>query len=170
MVSEKSSIGEISSKISCRPDFDETSSPASRRRATSAVQASLPTSQSKLSVWRERSWGSSRGSEIFANEMGRDFSAELRAANRCPSTCPGVIASPTTPSATGQADEHLRADARSYDSSNLRAPQEGRQAFGQVAEVDDDLRPAPGQADRRNLWTDACRPYDERCGPRSCRG
>src|SRR5687767_1200048 len=62
--------------------------------------------------------------------MRREFSAELRAANRCPSTCPGVIASPTTPSATGQADEHLRADARGHDSLNLRAPQGGNQAWG----------------------------------------
>ena len=69
MVSLKSSIGEISSKISCRPLFSETSSPASRRRLNSASQASLPISQSKLSVWRERSCGSSRGSVIFAKEM-----------------------------------------------------------------------------------------------------
>jgi hypothetical protein len=55
MVSEKSSIGEISSKISCRPDLRETSSPSAMRASTAVCQASLPTSQSKLVVWRERS-------------------------------------------------------------------------------------------------------------------
>ena len=71
MVSEKSSIGEISSKISCRPVFVETSSPAAWRSATRACQRSLPTSQSKLSVWSARSCGTARGSEILAKEIRR---------------------------------------------------------------------------------------------------
>ena len=71
MVPEKSSIGEISSKISCSPDLGLTSSPASARFWTSASQRSLPTSQSKLLVWSERSFGTSRGSEIFAKEIRR---------------------------------------------------------------------------------------------------
>ncbi len=60
MVPEKSSIGDISSKISCSPDFGLTSSPASARFCTSASQRSLPTSQSKLLVWSERSFGTSK--------------------------------------------------------------------------------------------------------------
>src|SRR3954467_14591895 len=71
IVPEKSSIGETSSKISSRPDFSETSSPASRRCWTSACQSSWPTSQSKLLVWRSRSFGTSSGSEILAKEMRR---------------------------------------------------------------------------------------------------
>jgi hypothetical protein len=71
MVPEKSSIGEISSKISWSPDFGLTSSPASRRLWTSRSQRSFPTSQSKLLVWRARSLGTSRGSAIFAKEMRR---------------------------------------------------------------------------------------------------
>src|SRR6187431_2310656 len=92
MVSLKSSIGEISSKISCRPDLLETSSPSARRRSTAAFHFSLPISQSKLSVWRERSCGTSRGSAIFAKEMRRLFWLErvlpevVRAAKTCPYT------------------------------------------------------------------------------------
>ena len=71
MVPEKSSIGEISSKISSRPDLRETSSPLSTRCCTSAFHSSLPTSQSKLFVWRSRSLGTSRGSEILAKEIRR---------------------------------------------------------------------------------------------------
>ena len=71
IVSEKSSIGEISSKISCSPDFWESSSPAARRSATLFSHFSLPISQSKLSVWRARSCGTSSGSEILAKEMRR---------------------------------------------------------------------------------------------------
>ena len=62
------------------------------RRSTSVFQASLPTSQSKLLVWRERSLGTSRGSVIFAKEMrrgARGFSMVLlvlrEAAKRGPS-------------------------------------------------------------------------------------
>ena len=66
---EKSSIGEISSKISSRPDLVGTSCPLSRAASTRAFQASLPSSQSKLSVWRARRFGTSRGSLIFAKEM-----------------------------------------------------------------------------------------------------
>src|SRR3954447_19577183 len=64
-------MGEISSKISSRPDLRETSSPLSSRLCTSACHSALPTSQSKLLVCRSRSLGTSRGSLIFANEMRR---------------------------------------------------------------------------------------------------
>ena len=74
MVPEKSSIGEISSKISWSPDLGLTSSPASSRSWTWRSQASLPTSQSKLLVWSARSFGTSRGSEIFAKEIRRGLS------------------------------------------------------------------------------------------------
>src|SRR5919112_3125673 len=67
IVSEKSSIGEISSKISSRPDFDETSErPAASACSTSAFQESDPISQSKLSVCSARSSGTSSGSAILA--------------------------------------------------------------------------------------------------------
>ena len=66
---EKSSIGEISSKISSRPDFLGTSCPLSRAASTRAFQAALPSSQSKLSVCSARRFGTSRGSLIFAKEM-----------------------------------------------------------------------------------------------------
>ena len=84
IVSEKSSIGEISSKISCRPVFSETSSPLALRAATVVSHRSLPTSQSKLSVCSEMRGGTSRGSVIFAKEVRRWLPAELRAAKRCP--------------------------------------------------------------------------------------
>src|SRR6476619_89582 len=71
IVPEKSSIGLISSKISSRPDFVGTLWPASRAASTRAFQASLPSSQSKLSVWRASRSGTSRGSRIFAKEMRR---------------------------------------------------------------------------------------------------
>jgi hypothetical protein len=62
----------------------------------------------KLSVWRERSLGTSRGSLIFANEMRcgvvEEVSAVLRAAKICPSTnAGGESANPPLQSATGQA-------------------------------------------------------------------
>ncbi len=50
IVPEKSSIGEISSKISSSPDFVETSvRPCDLASATWACHLSLPISQSKLS-------------------------------------------------------------------------------------------------------------------------
>src|SRR5512132_3046487 len=65
----KSSIGEISSKISSRPERSGTSlRPAALASATRACQRSLPSSQSKLSVCRARRSGTSRGSRIFAND------------------------------------------------------------------------------------------------------
>ncbi len=85
IVSLKSSIGEISSKISCRPDFSETSSPAALRAATTSSHFSSPISQWKLSVWRARRGGTSRGSLIFAKEVRRELTAELRAAKVRPS-------------------------------------------------------------------------------------
>src|SRR3954470_24884701 len=66
---EKSSIGEISSKISSRPDFVGTSCPLSRAASTRAFHAAFPSSQSKLSVCSARRFGTSRGSLIFAKEM-----------------------------------------------------------------------------------------------------
>jgi len=66
---EKSSIGEISSKISSRPDFLGTSCPLSRAASTRAFHAAFPSSQSKLSVWSARRFGTSSGSRIFAKEM-----------------------------------------------------------------------------------------------------
>src|SRR3954454_17742854 len=66
---EKSSIGEISSKISSRPERSGTSvRPASLAAATRACQRSLPSNQSKLSVWRARRSGTSSGSRIWAND------------------------------------------------------------------------------------------------------
>src|SRR3954453_9249948 len=94
MVSEKSSIGEISSKISWRPDLLETSSPSARRRSTAASQSSLPISQSKLFVWRERSCGTSSGSWIFAKEIRRPepevvvLGADVREVERAAKSCP----------------------------------------------------------------------------------
>src|SRR3954447_922420 len=124
MVPEKSSIGEISSKISSRPDFRETSSPSSTRRWTSACQSSLPTSQSKLLVWRSRSFGTSRGSEILAKEMrrgARGFSAVLlgfllvlrEAAKRGPSegSRTHLLASTDHKPADRAGWKHMRADA-----------------------------------------------------------
>ena len=70
MVPEKSSIGEISSKISSRPDFVFTSvRPSLSALSTRSRQASFPTSQSKESTCRSRRSGTSRGSAIFAKEM-----------------------------------------------------------------------------------------------------
>src|SRR5919109_2240854 len=62
-------MGEISSKISSRPDFVGTSFPLSSAASTRDFQASLPSSQSKLSVWSARRLGTSRGSLIFAKEI-----------------------------------------------------------------------------------------------------
>src|SRR3954470_24811074 len=61
-------MGEISEKISSRPDLRETFSPSSMRRWAFSCHASLPTSHAKLEVWRSRSCGTSRGSEILAKE------------------------------------------------------------------------------------------------------
>src|SRR4051812_40964676 len=60
---EKSSIGEISPRISSRPDWVP-GSPCIRAR-----QPSLPTSQSKESVCRARRFGTSSGSRILAKEI-----------------------------------------------------------------------------------------------------
>ncbi len=73
IVSEKSSMGLISSKISSRPLLPDTSvRPEARSASTRAFQASSPMSQAKLSVWRARSSGTSRGSEILAKESRRE--------------------------------------------------------------------------------------------------
>src|SRR3954447_18148900 len=72
MVPWKSSIGLISSKISSRPEEVGTSSrPSFWACSTRARHFSLPSSVSKLSVWRARRFGTSSGSRIFANEMRR---------------------------------------------------------------------------------------------------
>src|SRR4051794_3067393 len=68
---EKSSIGEISSKISSRPDLVGTSCPLSSAASTRPFHAALPSSQSKLSVCSARRFGTSRGSLIFAKETRR---------------------------------------------------------------------------------------------------
>jgi hypothetical protein len=49
----------------------------------------LPISQSKLSVWRERSCGTSNSSEIFAKEMRRVLlEAGVREVVRAAKSCP----------------------------------------------------------------------------------
>src|SRR6478735_11992774 len=69
MVSLRSSIGEISSKISSRPLTSGTSvRPSDFASATRAFHASLPTSQSNDSVCRARRSGTVSVSEILANE------------------------------------------------------------------------------------------------------
>src|SRR5919198_4256129 len=62
---EKSSIGEISPRISSSPDCALGSS------ATRSRQASLPISQSNDSVCRARRLGTSSGSRVFAKEIRR---------------------------------------------------------------------------------------------------
>src|SRR6478735_4824090 len=70
MVPEKSSIGEISSKISSRPDLVLTSvRPSARASSTRSRQAAFPTSQSKESICRSRRSGTSMGSAILAKEI-----------------------------------------------------------------------------------------------------
>ena len=69
MLSFRSSIGLISSKISSRPVVSGTESlPAAFAAAVRAFQASFPTSQSKLSVCNARRSGTVRVSVILANE------------------------------------------------------------------------------------------------------
>src|SRR5215213_4180092 len=70
MVPEKSSIGEISSKISSRPDLVLMSvRPSPSAVSTRLRQASLPTSQSNESICRSNRSGTSIGSAIFAKEI-----------------------------------------------------------------------------------------------------
>src|SRR3954447_9703469 len=72
MVPLKSSIGEISSKISSRPlGPDRSDRPSASAAATRACHVSLPTNQSKLSTCNASRSGTWRGSEIFAKEMRR---------------------------------------------------------------------------------------------------
>src|SRR5690349_15480965 len=78
MVPEKSSMGEISSKISWSPDLGLTSSPASVRAWTSLSHAPLPTTRPKLLVWRARSLATSRAPEIFAKEIRRGDPGAVR--------------------------------------------------------------------------------------------
>src|SRR5699024_6101075 len=66
----KSSIGEISSKMSSRPEVVATeSSPISMASATRSCHVSETISQTKLSVCRPYRWGPSWGSRIFAKEL-----------------------------------------------------------------------------------------------------
>ncbi len=92
---EKSSIGEISSKISSRPDRSGTSvRPSAFAAATRSCQRSLPSSQSKLSVCSARRSGTSSGSLIWANDRRPEavravetfWDAVREAANESPST------------------------------------------------------------------------------------
>src|SRR6478609_8510054 len=70
MVWERSSIGEISSKISSRPDLVLMSvRPSAKAVATRACQAALPISQSNDSICTSRRFGTSRGSAILAKEI-----------------------------------------------------------------------------------------------------
>src|SRR3712207_1489284 len=95
IVPEKSSIGEISSKIYTRPDLAlssvRTSSNALSRRLR---HASFPTSQSNESICRSSRSGTSMGSAIFANEIRPVddttlfFEAVREAAKRDPSEGP----------------------------------------------------------------------------------
>lgn len=86
MVPWKSSIGEISSKISSRPEvvgiaprFME-SVAAIRER-----HASFPSNQSTLSTCSAKRLGTSRGSRIFAKEIRRGATDDfLDAAKLCP--------------------------------------------------------------------------------------
>ncbi len=82
MVSPRSSIGEISSKISSRPlRVARSVRPAASPSATRCFQISLPTSQSKLSVCSASRSGTVRVSLILANESRdalRPFFAEPR--------------------------------------------------------------------------------------------
>src|ERR671927_2028522 len=95
MEPEKSSIGEISSKISSRPEVVGTSCrPLSRAASTRACHLAFPRSQSKLSVCNARRFGTSSGSRILPKEI-RPEAVRLRepeadavreAAKRGPST------------------------------------------------------------------------------------
>ena len=70
MVPATSSMGEISWKISSRPETSGTSPrPDACAASTRAFHASLPSSQSKLSTCRPSRLGAWRGSRSFANEM-----------------------------------------------------------------------------------------------------
>src|SRR3954454_1016477 len=67
---EKSSIGEISSKISSRPEVVGTLCLAlSSAASTRACHLELPRSQSKLSVCRARRFGTSSGSPVLPEEI-----------------------------------------------------------------------------------------------------
>src|SRR3954451_22128167 len=78
----KSSIGEISSKISSRPLVSGTSvRSASTASWTRDCQASLPINQSKDCVCSCRRSGTASGSTIFAKEIRE----AVRDGNRCPS-------------------------------------------------------------------------------------
>src|SRR5665811_274019 len=114
IVSEKSSIGEISSKISSSPDFDDTSvRPAASACSTPTFQVSSPMSHANAVVCNARSSGTSRGSEILAKEMRRGLvfagaSAVREAAKRGPSK--GSLFSdealiPRTPQSPSQGDQ-----------------------------------------------------------------
>src|SRR6266481_4695199 len=139
MVPEKSSIGLISSKISSRPDCSATSlRPASRASLIRFCHLSLPSSQSKDSVWRARRSGTLSGSWIRAKDTRREpeFVAEVvvaealrDAANRGPSElCRGNITA-RTPNAPRQNP----VDARGRDRGRQSAAQTSSVAKGYTA-------------------------------------
>jgi len=69
----KSSIGEISAKISSRPEVCGTSWCATFTAAsTRARHRSFPSNQSKLSIWSPSRSGACRGSWIFAKDTLRE--------------------------------------------------------------------------------------------------
>ena len=82
----KSSIGEISSKISSKPDWDGSSPRSdSGEFAMRSRHSALPSNQSKLSRCRARRFGTSSGSEILAKEIRRGAVLFFDAAKLCPS-------------------------------------------------------------------------------------
>ena len=86
MVPWKSSIGEISSKISSRPEVDGISPRLFASDATKRERHfSFPSHQSTLSTCSANRFGTSSGSRIFANEIRRGATELFFAAKRCPS-------------------------------------------------------------------------------------
>ena len=82
----KSSIGEISSKISSSPDVLGISPRSGLSFLPSrARHASFPSSQSKLSTWRANRLGTSCGSRILAKEIWDGAVDFVFAAKSCPS-------------------------------------------------------------------------------------
>ncbi len=82
----KSSIGEISSKISSKPDcFGISPRSGLSFLPIRARHASFPSSQSKLSIWRANRFGTSCGSRILAKEIRAGAVDFCFAAKFCPS-------------------------------------------------------------------------------------
>ncbi|CAB4827149.1 unannotated protein [freshwater metagenome] len=83
----KSSIGEISSKISSNPDcFGSSPRLVTSACARRSRHTSLPNNQSTLSICSAKRLGTSRGSRIFAKEIRRGATdLVFDAAKECPS-------------------------------------------------------------------------------------